>query len=495
MSGFLHGIEVLQMEGGARSVTTPASSVIGLIGTADNANANAFPLNTPVAVLKPADGAALGPRGGGGTLGPALDAIFDQARTPVVVVRVAAGVDANATLGNLTGSASQGTGVHAFKAAKGTTGLAPRLLIAPGFTAQRPQGVTAITVTNGGSGYTEAPAVTLTGSGGARAEAAIEDGAVTAVTLTHGGAGYTRAPAVSFSGGGGVGARASASVSASANPVVAEMLGIARSLRAIIIADGPGADTGSGAATASGAATMTGAATMPGAADAAAIAWAGDFDCDRLYLVEPGVRIWDEATHSAMPAPASARVAGAIARRDGERGFWHSPSNQSIAGIVGTTRPIEFSMSEAASQSNLLNDKKIAVIIRQNGFRLWGNRTLASDPAWAFLPVRRTADMVFEAIEHSFLWAVDRPQSAALISDIVSSVNAYLRSLIARGALLGGRAWFDPDVNGRAELAAGRLTIDFELEPPAPAERITFRAHRNGEYYTELAATAATAAA
>ena len=486
MSGFLHGIEVLQMEGGARSVTTPASSVIGLIGTADNADANAFPLNTPVAILKPADGAALGPRGGdggGGTLGPALDAIFDQARTPVVVIRVAAGVDANATLGNLTGSASQGTGVHAFRAAKGTTGLAPRLLIAPGFTAQRPQGVTAITVTNGGSGYTEAPAVTLTGSGGARAEATIEDGAVTAVTLAHGGAGYTRAPAVSFSGGGGVGARASASVSASANPVVAEMLGIARALRAIIIADGPGADTGSGAA------------TMPGAADAAAIAWAGDFDSDRVYLVEPGVKIWDEATHSAMPAPASARVAGAIARRDGERGFWHSPSNQSIAGIVGTTRPIEFSMSEAASQSNLLNDKKIAVIIRQNGFRLWGNRTLASDPAWAFLPVRRTADMVFEAIEHSFLWAVDRPQSAALISDIVSSVNAYLRSLIARGALLGGRAWFDPDVNGRAELAAGRLTIDFDLEPPAPAERITFRAHRNGEYYTELAATAAQAAA
>ena len=480
MSGFLHGIEVLQIDGGTRSIATPASSVIGLIGTADNADAKAFPLNTSVAVLKPADAAALG---NDGTLGPALDGIFDQARTPVVVIRVEAGDDATATLGNLVGSASEGTGVHAFKAAKGTTGLAPRLLIAPGFTSQRPQGVTSITITNGGSGYTETPVVTLAGTGGARAEAAIEDGAVTSVTITNGGAGYTRAPAVSFSGGSGSGARASATIAASANPVIAEMLGIARRLRAIIIADGPGSDAGASAS------------ATPGAADAAAIAHAGDFDSDRLYIVEPGVKIWDAATASAVIAPASARVAGAIARRDAARGFWHSPSNQTISGIVGLARPIEFSMSEAASQSNLLNEKKLAVIIRQNGFRLWGNRTLASDPAWAFLAVRRTADMVFDAIEHSFLWAVDRPNSAQLIGDVVGSVNAYLRSLIARGALLGGRAWFDPDLNGKEELAAGRLTIDFDLEPPAPAERITFRAHRNGDYYTELAAAAAQAAA
>ncbi|MDJ0824251.1 MAG: phage tail sheath C-terminal domain-containing protein [Rhodobacter sp.] len=130
----------------------------------------------------------------------------------------------------------------------------------------------------------------------------------------------------------------------------------------------------------------------------------------------------------------------------------------------------------------------MATIVRKNGYRLWGNRSLASDPLWAFLSVRRTADMIYESVEAAHLWAMDRPFSAQLLKEIADSVDAYLRTLKARGAILGHDVWLDAELNTEATLKAGQLFIDFDIEPPAPLERLTFRAHRNGAYYEELVA-------
>lgn len=59
--------------------------------------------------------------------------------------------------------------------------------------------VTAVTITDGGSGYTSAPAVTFTGTGtGAAATATIADGVVTEIEVTAGGSGYTEAPTVTI---------------------------------------------------------------------------------------------------------------------------------------------------------------------------------------------------------------------------------------------------------------------------------------------------------
>lgn len=83
--------------------------------------------------------------------------------------------------------------------------------------------VTGITLTNGGSGYTSAPTVTITGGGGTGATAtATVAGAVTAITITNNGTGYTSAPLVNITGGGGTGATATATV---AGPVTSLTLG------------------------------------------------------------------------------------------------------------------------------------------------------------------------------------------------------------------------------------------------------------------------------
>lgn len=385
---FLHGVEVVQIDDGLRPIQTVKSSIIGLIGTAPDADAGQFPENTPVLITGPRMAAALGATG---TLRDAYLAVYAQGVSVAVVVRVAQGEDAPATRANVVGDETTYAGVWAFLASASLNGQTPRILAAPGFTSGDPQeGV---------------------------------------------------------------------------NPVVSNLLSVAARLRSVVIKDGPNTT------------------------EADAILDAGLYGSDRLYIVDPAVRVFDTAAAETVTKPASAYVAGLLSKRDAERGFWWSPSNQEMRGVTGTARPVGFQMSEPETESNRLNEAKVATIVRQNGFRLWGNRSTATDPLWAFLSVRRTADMIYESIEAAHLWAMDRPMSAQLLLDIRDSVQAYLDTLATRGAILGGRVWLDPELNTEATLKAGKLYLDFDIEPPAPLERLTFRAHRNGSYYEELIAS------
>jgi len=74
------------------------------------------------------------------------------------------------------------------------------------------QWASGINVTSGGTGYTSAPTVTLTGGGGtgATATAIVDSGSVIGVSITNPGTGYTSVPTVAFSGGAGTGAAATA---------------------------------------------------------------------------------------------------------------------------------------------------------------------------------------------------------------------------------------------------------------------------------------------
>ena len=172
-TSFLHGVEVLEIDTGLRPIKTVRSGVIGLVGTAADADASVFPLDTPVLIA--GDRTKAGKLGTTGTLPAALDGIFDSAGAVVVVIRVDhTGTDAQ-VLSNVIGSSTGYTGCHGLLAAKMEVGFDPKILIAPGFTSsQVTDGVTSIAVTNGGSGYTSAPTVSITGSGnGATATATI----------------------------------------------------------------------------------------------------------------------------------------------------------------------------------------------------------------------------------------------------------------------------------------------------------------------------------
>lgn len=246
------------------------------------------------------------------------------------------------------------------------------------------------------------------------------------------------------------------------NPVVSNLISVADKMRSVVIKDGPNTT------------------------EADAKLDRQNYGSDRLFIVDPAVTAFDTSAAADVTRPASAYVAGLIAKRDVERGFWWSPSNQVIRGITGTARPIGFGLSAPDTEANRMNEAEVATIIRRNGFRLWGSRGAGADAQWAFLSVRRTADIIYDSIEQSMLWAMDRPMSAQLIADIRDSVQAFGQQLVNLGALLGFSCWLDPELNTEATLKAGKLYLDFDFEPPAPLEHLIFRAHRNGDYYDEL---------
>ncbi|ALE02860.1 phage tail sheath subtilisin-like domain-containing protein [Bartonella ancashensis] len=460
-TGFLHGVEVVELDDGTRPIRAVQSAVIGIVGTAPDADEQAFPLNTPMLVTGSlSQTAKLDTKGEGrGTLPHALDLIFKQIGAIIVVVRVQEGDDESATLTNILGGVNANgayEGVHALIGAQSILGQTPRILCVPGFTHQCLVNVSKINVTNQGSGYTQA---TVKIDGNAKAQAIISEGKITSILMEENGGDYKTVPNVMIKGD-GVGATAQAEISTMFNPVAAELIGIAERLRAIVVID------------------------APNITDEAAIKAAKDFDSKRAYMVDPFVKAFRNG--KVLEEPASAAVAGILAKIDYTQGFWYSPSNKVINGIVGTARPIDFSLGERSSRANLLNEQKIATIIRENGYRLWGNRTLSSDARFAFLSVVRTADMINDAILRGHMWAVDRNITKNYVSDVSESVNAYLRDLKAQGAILGGRCYPDPELNTQSAIESGKIYFNVEFTPTTPAEHITFRSRIVNDYLEEI---------
>ncbi|MBR9880785.1 MAG: phage tail sheath protein [Gammaproteobacteria bacterium] len=128
-----HGVRVIEINEGTRPIRTVSTAVIGLVATADDADAAFFPLDTPVLVTDVYE--ALGKAGTTGTLARALDAIADQAKPLIVVVRVAEGADEAETKTNVIGgvdaTTGKKTGMKALLSAQQSFGIKPRILGVP----------------------------------------------------------------------------------------------------------------------------------------------------------------------------------------------------------------------------------------------------------------------------------------------------------------------------------------------------------------------------
>lgn len=462
---YLHGVETIELDSPSGPVETVKSNVIGLVGTAPNADPDVFPLNTPVPVF--ADSLKAGQLKTDGTLLDAVDAIYSQKSAVVVVTRVAEGTTEAETWSNAVGSPTGKTGIWALLKSRPLLKVIPKLLVAPGLTSGRPtNGVADIHLTATGTGYTASATsieISAPADGGRQAKAVpqVVGGKVTGAIITDPGFGYSGTPTVTINGDGS-GATATATLGSVANPVGMAMASIVDRLRAVGFVDGPGTSY------------------------ADAVAYRNDYGSARIGVIDPGVLAWDTETSAYVTKPASAYAAGIQARIDEEKGFWYSFSNQEIQNIGGPSRPVDFMPNDRDCEANMLNASQITTIIHDDGFRFWGLRGTGDEPLWAQLSVRRTADMIYESLERAERSRLDKPFSFPLLDSIVEDVNAYLRLLTSRGALIGGKCWIDKKVNTPATFSGGELTVDFDLEPPACLEHLQFRAVRNPNYYTDF---------
>lgn len=212
---------------------------------------------------------------------------------------------------------------------------------------------------------------------------------------------------------------------------------------------------------------------------------------ERAILCYPHVKTYDSATDSTRLEPYSQRLAGLMAAKDLERGYWWSPSNTEIKGIVGMERPLSARIDDPNSEVNLLNENGIVTIFNSygTGLRSWGNRSAAWPSVTHmknFINVRRVKDIIDESIRYSSLQFVDMPISQAVIDAIVESVNQFMSKLFGDGAILGGECWFDPERNPQTQLELGNGLIQYKFTPPPPFERLTYESEITGEYLVNL---------
>ncbi|MDN4146435.1 phage tail sheath protein [Pseudomonas tohonis] len=139
MADYLHGVRVLEINEGVRPIRTVSTAVIGMVCTGSDADAAAFPLDTPVLITNVQT--AVGKAGTKGTLAASLQAIADQTKAWTVVVRVADGTGttdeekAASLVSNLIGTVTaegKYTGMKALLTAKAKLQVVPRILGVPG---------------------------------------------------------------------------------------------------------------------------------------------------------------------------------------------------------------------------------------------------------------------------------------------------------------------------------------------------------------------------
>ncbi len=180
-------------------------------------------------------------------------------------------------------------------------------------------------------------------------------------------------------------------------------------------------------------------------------------------------------------APPSGHVAGVIAATDLKPGggVWKAPANEPLLGAA------ELVTSISDKEQESLNVKGVNIIRWRPmaGIRIWGARTIASDPLWTYISVRRMFLFVERSVRDAVTWAVFLPNTAATRSDLKTTIGAFLYQLWSQGAL-DGASWndafsvrCDAENNPDVDVRSGLLTVDVEMRPVYPAEfvRIRFR--------------------
>ena len=389
MSGFFHGVTTTLIDTGARTISLPSSSIIGLCDTFTPGLLGGGTAKAGELVLLTSEREAIAAFGPDSAITKAAQAIYVRAKAVIVAIGVPkledAALQTSAIIGGVLAD-GQRTGLQALLDGKSKHNAQPKLLIAPKHSATQ--------------------------------------------------------------------------------AVATAMDALAGKLRAMAIIDGPNTT------------------------DEAAMLYALEFGSKRLYLVDPGVKHWDTVLSATVDAPGSAWVAGLFAWTDANYGYWASPSNKEFVGITGTKRPIEYLDGDETCRANLLNNANIATILRDGGYRLWGNRTLSTDPKWAFVTRVRTCDILMDAIQAGHKWAVDRSITKTYVQDVTEGLQAFMRDQKNAGAVINFEVYADKELNTASQIEQGKIYWRIRFTDVPPAENPNFLIEVTNEWLTEVLETA-----
>lgn len=209
----------------------------------------------------------------------------------------------------------------------------------------------------------------------------------------------------------------------------------------------------------------------------------GHIDSTRAALYYPWIVVNNPLAgpNSNAPAeitlPPSGHVCGIYARTDQQRGVWKAPANEVVLGALRFEPDVNF------AQQELLNPIGVNCLryLSGRGYRVWGARTVASDPEWKYVNVRRYFNYLEASIDRGTQWAVFEPNGDALWQNVRGTIGDFLFNEWKNGALLGTKpeqAFFvrcDRTTMTQNDLDNGRLICLVGVAVVKPAEFVIFR--------------------
>ena len=160
---------------------------------------------------------------------------------------------------------------------------------------------------------------------------------------------------------------------------------------------------------------------------------AAGYDSKFAALYYPWLEVMDPITKRPLLVPPSGHVAGVWARTDGTRGVHKAPANEVTLGVNG------LGFQVTGEEQGGLNQRGINCIraFPGRGIRIWGARTMSSDPEWRYINVRRLFNYISESIMEGTQWAVFEPNDERLWSSLRISATNFLNRTWRQGALFG----------------------------------------------------------
>jgi hypothetical protein len=191
----------------------------------------------------------------------------------------------------------------------------------------------------------------------------------------------------------------------------------------------------------------------------------------------PWVEIYDPLVKGPNFVPPGGHIAGIYARSDTERGVHKAPANEVVRGV----NDLEFIIT--GEEQGSLNPKGVNCIrsFPARGIRVWGARTMSSDPLWKYINVRRLFLYLEESIDEGTQWVVFEPNDEKLWDRVKQTITQFLTQVWKDGALMGTKAeeaFFvkcDRTTMTQNDIDNGRLIVIIGVSPVKPAEFVIFR--------------------
>jgi phage tail sheath protein FI len=201
------------------------------------------------------------------------------------------------------------------------------------------------------------------------------------------------------------------------------------------------------------------------------------YDSKFATLYYPWIEVMDPLTNQPMLVPPSGHVAGIWCRTDSTRGVHKAPANEVVLGANG----LGFQVTQA--EQGGLNKVGINCIraFPGRGIRVWGARTLSSDPEWRYINVRRLFNYIAESIMEGTQWSVFEPNDRRLWMQLRIAASNFLMRTWREGALFGAtpeEAFYvkcDAELNSEDVIEAGQVICEIGIAPVKPAEFVIFR--------------------